>query len=91
MSEMTKRVDAVGAETSSHIDGDAEITTYTFNEAQMQTFTEMTKEAAQESMIKDVHKKFPVPDREHAEMWPHDEQIRWAGIGEVISYLNSKV
>jgi hypothetical protein len=34
MSEMTKRVDAVGAETSSHIDGDAEITTYTFNEAQ---------------------------------------------------------
>jgi len=47
--------------------------------------------AAQESMIKDVHKKFPVPDMEHAEMWPHDEQIRWAGIGEVISYLNSKV
>ena len=47
--------------------------------------------AAQESMIKDVHKKFPVPDMEHAEMWPHDEQIRWAGIGEVISYLNSKI
>jgi len=47
--------------------------------------------AAQESMIKDVHKKFPVPDMEHAEMWPHDEQIRWEGIGEVISYLNSKV
>ena len=47
--------------------------------------------AAQESMIKDVHKKFPVPDMEHVEMWPHDEQIRWEGIGEVISYLNSKV
>ena len=54
MSEMTKRVDAVGAETSSHIDGDAEITTYTFNEAQMQTFTEMTKEAAQESIKKSI-------------------------------------
>ena len=53
--------------------------------------TANTWKAAQESMIKDVHKKFPVPDMEHAEMWPHDEQIRWEGIGEVISYLNSKV
>ena len=53
--------------------------------------TASTWKAAQKSMIKDVHKKFPVPDMEHAEMWPHDEQIRWAGIGEVISYLNSKV
>ena len=53
--------------------------------------TANTWKAAQESMIKDVHKKFPVPDMEHAEMWPHDEQIRWAGIGEVISYLNSKI
>ena len=70
---------------------DQDVVPFTSFATPLDQHTANTWKAAQESMIKDVHKKFPVPDMEHAEMWPHDEQIRWAGIGEVISYLNSKV
>lgn len=40
-----------------------------------------------ERVVSEMHKFFPVPDMTQAEMWPRDEQVRWASIGEVMVKL----
>lgn len=40
-----------------------------------------------ERIVDELHAHFPVPDMQQAEMWPHDEQVWWSGIGEVMVRL----
>lgn len=45
------------------------------------------REEEQDRIITAMHERYPVPDMNMAEVWPKDEQVRWAGIGEAMVYL----
>ncbi len=60
----------------------------------VKTYTDWLRQAlldvynsGRESLVNQANERYPVPDMNMAEVWPHDEQVRWAGIGEVMVYL----
>jgi len=53
------------------------------------TLIEQTIKEERERVVEEMHRIFPVPNMQHAELWPHDEQVRWAGIGEVMVKLQA--
>lgn len=51
------------------------------------SFREKVVAEERERIVDAMHERYPVPDMNMAEVWPKDEQVRWAGIGEVMVYL----
>lgn len=53
----------------------------------LRTTLPAVRKEERDRIVEEMHVHFPVPNMAHAEMWPHDEQIRWSGIGEVMIKL----